>query len=65
MDPAFVLLSADFLKTQKAVYTGTVHDDIHGEVAAWSIVYQGVLLVTLFLDESNVVVRYLLYALFF
>lgn len=58
--PAFVLFTPDFLQTQKAVFSGTVTDDIHGKVAAWEILFQNTVPVTVFLNANNTVVRYAL-----
>ncbi|KAK2600075.1 hypothetical protein QQS21_005161 [Conoideocrella luteorostrata] len=55
----FPLIGSDFLANNSAVFTGMVNKEFSGrDVASWSIMYQGAIPVTLFVDECGVVRGY-------
>ncbi|KAH7014360.1 uncharacterized protein B0I36DRAFT_369324 [Microdochium trichocladiopsis] len=54
----FPIFQDDMLITSGAVYTGMVDRDFVGLVASWSIMYQGVIPVTTYVDNDNKLVGY-------
>ncbi|KAH6971084.1 hypothetical protein BKA56DRAFT_495308 [Ilyonectria sp. MPI-CAGE-AT-0026] len=59
VNSGFPLFSEDILIQGGAVFVGLVQRQfIDGRVAAWSLLYQGVIPVTVFVDECGVVVGY-------
>ncbi|KID98644.1 hypothetical protein MAJ_05300, partial [Metarhizium majus ARSEF 297] len=55
----YPLIGADFLAKAGAVFSGLVERDfIAGRVASWSIMYQGAIPVTVYVDGCNVVQGY-------
>ncbi|KAH8903622.1 hypothetical protein BR93DRAFT_918372 [Coniochaeta sp. PMI_546] len=55
----FPIFQQDILVKAGAVFGGLVHRQfVEGLVAAWNIMYQGVIPVTIFVDNHNVVIGY-------
>ncbi|KAI5458298.1 hypothetical protein BGZ63DRAFT_432809 [Mariannaea sp. PMI_226] len=54
----FPIFAKDVLVSNGAVFAGLVDRTFVGRVAAWDIMYQGVIPVTVFVDNCNVVVGY-------
>ncbi|KAH7310786.1 hypothetical protein B0I35DRAFT_514781 [Stachybotrys elegans] len=54
----FPLFQEDFLISAGASFSGVVERQFAGRVAAWSIMYQGVIPVTVFVDGCNTLVGY-------
>ncbi|KAF7513928.1 hypothetical protein GJ744_006542 [Endocarpon pusillum] len=57
-NPAFPLISDDFLVANNAIYGGEMDDALSGKVSSWDILYQGAIPVTVLLGEDNIIQGY-------